>query len=69
MVELCLFMVVYCYLWNAKANSIDTENLQATVEPGVITEEFMNAVAERGLLYPVDPSSKGSCFIECSPWL
>ena len=43
--------------------SIDTENLQATVEPGVITEDFMNAVAEKGLLYPVDPSSKGSCFI------
>ncbi|QNK61156.1 FAD-binding protein [Pedobacter sp. PAMC26386] len=43
--------------------AIDTENLQATVEPGVITEEFMNAVAEQGLLYPVDPSSKGSCFI------
>ncbi|MET4142892.1 FAD-linked oxidase C-terminal domain-containing protein [Pedobacter sp. UYP1] len=43
--------------------SIDTENLQATVEPGVITEEFMNAVGEQGLLYPVDPSSKGSCFI------
>ena len=42
---------------------IDTENLQATVEPGVITEEFINAVGERGLLYPVDPSSKGSCFI------
>ncbi|EDM34241.1 FAD/FMN-containing dehydrogenase [Pedobacter sp. BAL39] len=43
--------------------SIDTENLQATVEPGVITEEFINAVAAHGLLYPVDPSSKGSCFI------
>lgn len=43
--------------------SIDTDNLQATVEPGVITEEFMNAVAAEGLLYPVDPSSKGSCFI------
>jgi len=42
---------------------IDTDNLQATVEPGVITEEFINAVAEVGLLYPVDPSSKGSCFI------
>jgi glycolate oxidase len=43
--------------------SIDIENLQATVEPGVITEEFINAVGEKGLLYPVDPSSKGSCFI------
>ena len=42
---------------------IDMENLQATVEPGVITEDFMNAVAEKGLLYPVDPSSKGSCYI------
>ncbi|RZK75692.1 MAG: FAD-binding oxidoreductase, partial [Pedobacter sp.] len=42
---------------------VDIENLQATVEPGVITEEFINAVAEHGLLYPVDPSSKGSCFI------
>jgi len=43
--------------------SIDTNNLQATVEPGVITEEFINAVGVEGLLYPVDPSSKGSCFI------
>lgn len=42
---------------------IDEENLQATVEPGVITEVFMDAVAEKGLLYPVDPASKGSCFI------
>jgi len=43
--------------------NIDEENLQATVEPGVITEEFMNQVAEKGLLYPIDPASKGSCFI------
>ncbi|MES2277065.1 MAG: FAD-linked oxidase C-terminal domain-containing protein [Bacteroidota bacterium] len=42
---------------------IDEDNLQATVEPGVITEMFMDAVAEKGLLYPVDPASKGSCFI------
>lgn len=42
---------------------IDEDNLQATVEPGVITEVFMNAVAEKALLYPVDPASKGSCFI------
>ena len=46
-----------------KILEIDERNLQATVEPGVITEVFMNAVAEIGLLYPVDPSSKGSCFI------
>src|ERR1700761_2071140 len=43
--------------------NIDEENLQATVEPGVITETFMDKVAEKNLLYPVDPASKGSCFI------
>ncbi len=43
--------------------NIDEESLQATVEPGVITEDFMNAVAAKNLLYPVDPASKGSCFI------
>ena len=42
---------------------IDEQNLQATVEPGVITEEFMNQVEAKGLYYPVDPASKGSCFI------
>ena len=46
-----------------KVLAIDEQNLQATVEPGVITEEFMDQVAEKGLLYPVDPASKGSCFI------
>lgn len=46
-----------------KIIEIDERNLQATLEPGVITEELMNAAAEKGLLYPVDPSSKGSCFI------
>lgn len=43
--------------------SIDEENLQAHVQSGVITEVFMNAVEEKGLYYPVDPSSKGSCFL------
>jgi len=46
-----------------KIIDIDEQNLQAVVEPGVITELFINAVAEKGLLYPVDPASKGSCFI------
>ena len=46
-----------------KIIEIDERNLQATLEPGVITEVFMNAAAEKGLFYPVDPSSKGSCFI------
>ena len=47
----------------SKILEIDERNLQATVEPGVITEVFMDAAAEKGLLYPVDPASKGSCFI------
>lgn len=46
-----------------KIITIDERNLQATVEPGVINEEFQNAVKELGLFYPPDPASKGSCFL------
>ena len=42
---------------------IDERNLQVIVEPGVITEVLQNAVKEKGLFYPPDPSSRGSCFI------
>lgn len=42
---------------------IDTRNLQATVEPGVINQNFKDAVAEQGLFYPPDPASRGSCFL------
>ena len=42
---------------------IDERNLQVTTEPGVITELLQNAVKEKGLFYPPDPSSRGSCFI------
>lgn len=42
---------------------IDERNLQVTTEPGVITEVLMNAVKEKKLFYPPDPSSRGSCFI------
>ncbi len=42
---------------------IDEKNLQITTEPGVITEVLQDAVKERGLFYPPDPSSRGSCFI------
>ena len=43
--------------------NIDERNLQVIVEPGVITEVLQNAVKEKGLFYPPDPSSRGSCFI------
>lgn len=42
---------------------IDERNLQVISEPGVITEVLQNAVKEKGLFYPPDPSSRGSCFI------
>jgi len=43
--------------------SIDERNLQVTTEPGVITEVLQNEVKAKGLFYPPDPSSRGSCFI------
>ncbi len=42
---------------------IDERNLQVITEAGVITEVLQDAVKERGLFYPPDPSSRGSCLI------
>lgn len=42
---------------------IDEQNLQATLEPGVITQVFQDSVRAKGLMYPPDPASRGSCFI------
>lgn len=46
-----------------KIIEIDERNLQATVEPGVINQVFRDAVEEKGLFYPPDPASRGSCFL------
>lgn len=46
-----------------KILTIDEQNLQVITEPGVITQVLREAVSEKGLFYPVDPSSMGSCFI------
>jgi glycolate oxidase len=43
--------------------NIDERNLQVTAEPGVITEVLQTTVKEKGLFYPPDPASRGSCFI------
>lgn len=43
--------------------TIDEQNLQVITEPGVITQVLRETVAQKGLFYPVDPSSMGSCFI------
>lgn len=54
-----------------KIIEIDEENLQAIVEPGVITQVFQDECEKCGLYYPPDPASKGSSFLggnlaECS---
>lgn len=46
-----------------KILEIDTHNLMAVVQPGVITEILQNEVEKAGLFYPPDPASKGSCFM------
>jgi glycolate oxidase len=42
---------------------IDTENLQAVVQPGVVTEDLHDQVEELRLFYPPDPQSKETCTI------
>ncbi|MBX9850897.1 MAG: FAD-binding protein [Cytophagaceae bacterium] len=46
-----------------KIIDIDERNFQATVESGVITQNFQEAVIAKGLFYPPDPSSRGSSFL------
>ncbi len=50
---------------------IDTVNLTATLEPGVIIADFQNKVEKLGLFYPPDPASSkfatmGGSVAECS---
>lgn len=42
---------------------LDEKNLQMVVEPGVVTQVLQEAAIEKGLFYPPDPSSRGSCSI------
>ena len=42
---------------------IDEDNLMARVQPGVINQVLSEAVEEKGLYYPPDPASWGSCQI------
>jgi glycolate oxidase len=46
-----------------KILEIDTENMVAVVEPGVITGDLQKAVLEKGLMYPPDPASLDICSI------
>jgi glycolate oxidase len=40
---------------------VDAESLFAVVEPAVITQVLHDEVEKRGLFYPPDPASRGSC--------
>ena len=46
-----------------KVIQIDERNQQVITEAGVITETLQDAVKERGLFYPPDPSSRGTSLI------
>ncbi len=46
-----------------KILKIDENNFQALVEPGVINQVFQDEVKSKGLFYPPDPASWGSCFL------
>jgi glycolate oxidase len=48
--------------WN-RILEIDSENLTAWVEPGVVTAHFHRAVEKLGLFYPPDPGSQEICTI------
>ncbi|MGZ3425011.1 MAG: FAD-binding oxidoreductase, partial [Polyangia bacterium] len=44
-----------------KVREIDTDDLVAVVEPGVVTLDLQNAVEAAGLFFPPDPASLASC--------
>jgi glycolate oxidase len=55
-------IVIVMTKWN-RILEIDTENLTAWVEPGVITGVLQNEVEKYGLFYPPDPGSLNVCTI------
>jgi glycolate oxidase len=55
--------LVVVFTQMAKIVEIDTANLTATVQPGVINADLNRAAAEHGLLYPPDPASFETCTI------
>ncbi len=55
-------IVIVLTKWN-RILEIDSGNLTAWVEPGVITGHFQKEVEKRGLFYPPDPGSLNVCTI------
>ena len=46
-----------------RITTFDTERRRATLEPGVVTRDFRDYAAERGLFYAPDPSSEAAATI------
>ena len=40
---------------------VDTDNMRATVEPGLVNLDLSKAIASRGFYYAPDPSSQAAC--------
>ena len=55
--------IVLCTTKMNKILDIKKTNLTATVEPGVVLQDFNIALAKQGLFYPPDPQSFLSCTI------
>ncbi|MBN1176165.1 MAG: FAD-binding protein [Dehalococcoidales bacterium] len=53
--------IVLCTTRMDRIIEINSTNLNATVEPGVVLQDFQNALAEEGLFFPPDPQSFAGC--------
>jgi glycolate oxidase len=55
--------IVLCTTRMERILDINRTNLNATVEPGVILQDFQTALAKEGLFFPPDPQSFAGCTI------
>jgi glycolate oxidase len=53
--------IVLCTTKMNRIIDINKTNLNATVEPGVILQDFQDALAKEGLFFPPDPQSFAGC--------
>jgi len=53
--------IVLCTTRMNKIININKNNLNATVEPGVVLQDFQVALAKEGLFFPPDPQSFAGC--------
>jgi len=53
--------IVLCTTRMNRIIEISKTNLNATVEPGVILQDFQNALSKAGLFFPPDPQSFAGC--------